>query len=94
MICQDTRQILDGYFDGELDLAYRLDIDGHLRRCATCTKTLKNYQDLRHGIQVSTMYYEAPPKLKANIQSSLQYTGKAEVSWRRLHSPRKPSGSG
>lgn len=86
MICQDTRQILDGYFDGELDLAYRLDIDGHLRRCAGCSKTLKKYQDLRHGIQVCTMYYKAPVKLKASIQSFLQRTGKAEVSRPRLHS--------
>jgi hypothetical protein len=71
-----------------LDLAYRLDIDGHLRRCAGCAKTLKNYQELRHGIQASTMYYKTPAELKASIRIPLQETGKAEVSWRRL------SGSG
>jgi anti-sigma factor RsiW len=85
MICQETRQILDAYFDGELNLAYRLDIDGHLRRCAGCAETLKSYQELRHGIQASTMYYEASTMLKASIRSSLQDTGKAEVSLRRLN---------
>jgi len=84
MICQETRQILDGYFDGELDLVYRLDIEGHLRRCAGCAETLKNYQELRHGIQASTMYYKAPADLKASIRIPLQDTGKAEVSWCRL----------
>ena len=44
MTCQETRQILGGYFDGELDLVYRLDIEGHLRRCAGCAETLKRYQ--------------------------------------------------
>jgi anti-sigma factor RsiW len=85
MICQETRQILDAYFDGELDLAYQLDIDGHLRRCAGCAETLRSYQELRHGIHASMMYYEASTKLKASIRSSLQDTGKAEVSLRRLN---------
>jgi anti-sigma factor RsiW len=84
MICQETRQILDAYFDGELDLAYRLDIDGHLRRCAGCAETLKSYQELRHGIQASTMYYKAAAELNASIRILLQDTGKADVSWRRL----------
>ena len=89
MICQETHQILDGYFDGELDLGYRLDIDGHLRLCTGCAETLKSYQELRHGIQASTMYYKAPAELKASIRISLQDTRKAEVSWCRLTSSRK-----
>jgi anti-sigma factor RsiW len=89
MNCQETRQILDGYFDGELDLVYRLDVDGHLRRCTGCAETLKNYQELRHGIQVSTIYYEAPTELKARLQVPFQDTGKAEVPWRRSNSSRK-----
>src|SRR4029077_1040797 len=88
MICQETGQILDAYFDGELDLAYRLDIDGHLRGCAGCAETLKNYQELRHGIQASTMYYTAPAELKASIRIPFHDTGNMEMSWRRL------SGSG
>jgi len=89
MNCQETRQILDGYFDGELDLVYRLDIDGHLRRCTGCAETLKTYRELRHGIQVGTIYYEAPAELKASIRMSLQDTGKAEVSRRRLNNSGK-----
>lgn len=88
MICQETHRILDEYFDGELDLVYRLDIDGHLRRCAGCAETLKNYQELRHGIQAGTMYYEAPTELKARIRISLQDTDNAEVSWRPLSGSR------
>lgn len=84
MTCQETRQILGGYFDGELDLVYRLDIDGHLRRCIDCAETLKHYQELRHGIQGSTMYYEAPAELKATVRIPLQQNGKAEQSGRRL----------
>jgi anti-sigma factor RsiW len=85
MICQETRQILDAYFDDELDLAYRIDIDGHLRRCGGCAATLKRYQELRHGIQANAMYYEASTKLKASIHSSLQDAGQAEVSCSRLN---------
>ena len=89
MICQETHQMLDGYFDGELDSVYRLDVDGHLRRCTGCAETLTNYQELRYSIQASTMYYKAPVELKASIRSSLQDTRKAKVSWRRLTSSRK-----
>ena len=85
MTCQETHEILDGYFDGELDFVYRLDIDGHFRRCTDCAETLKTYQELRHGIQASTMYYKVPAELKASIRSSFQDTGKAEVFWRRLN---------
>jgi anti-sigma factor RsiW len=88
MMCQETRRVLGAYFDGELDLAYRLDIDGHLRRCTGCAETLKTYQELRYGIQASPMYYKASAKLKTSIRIPLQDTGKAEVSWRR------PSSSG
>jgi anti-sigma factor RsiW len=86
MNCQDIRKLLDSYFDGELDLVYRLDIDGHLRRCNGCTETLKTYQEVRHGIQASTIYYEAPAELKASIRISVHDTTKADVSWRRVDS--------
>ena len=89
MNCQETRHVLDSYFDGELGVAYRLDIDGHLRRCTGCAETLKNYQEVRRGIQASGMYYEAPAELKSSIRIPPQDTGNAKVSWSRLNSSGK-----
>jgi predicted anti-sigma-YlaC factor YlaD len=37
MNCQISRELLDGYLDGELDLVNSLEIEAHLLECQECS---------------------------------------------------------
>jgi anti-sigma factor RsiW len=66
--CEETRNLIHGYVDGELDLVRSLAIEQHLHECAACSEAHGGLQSLRAG----ALYLTSPPSLKRRIQASLR----------------------
>lgn len=82
-----SRELLEAYFDRELDASNNAAIERHLGECALCTEALVGLERQRTEIRESAPYYHASPELKraiANRLSTLQAakTGQPEYQWR------------
>src|SRR5579859_6889369 len=71
MTHEESRSLLDAYFDGELDLVRSLDVERHVAECSTCTAILRNRQALRNALKAESLYFAAPSGLKMRLRSSL-----------------------
>jgi anti-sigma factor RsiW len=60
MSCEDARELLDAYVDGEVDLVHSIEIEKHLENCAACARIVRNHQTLRSAIQGGSLYYNRP----------------------------------
>jgi anti-sigma factor RsiW len=47
MGCEDTRDLIHAYIDGELDLVKSLRIEQHIQNCQSCSLSYKNLRALR-----------------------------------------------
>ena len=63
MNCDNVREMLDSYQDGELDLANHLEIERHLEDCVACSREYKNRQALKASFDES-FYFQAPASLR------------------------------
>lgn len=72
MSCQKARELLDAYFDGELDIVQSLECENHLQACSNCRALQQQYQSLRQSLQRQELYYEAPESLEEKIRSRLR----------------------
>jgi anti-sigma factor RsiW len=70
--CAETQTLIHGYFDGELDLTTCLEIEQHLETCAACAQAHASLQAVRAAIQNSSLYFQSPPGLAKQVQSSLR----------------------
>jgi anti-sigma factor RsiW len=94
MDCQNAQRVLDGYVDGELDVAGISDIENHLGGCSQCTQSYQDRQALRAGLKNDSLYFKAPADLEKSIRRSLRQAAKAEApvrwlsgSWLRIAAP-------
>lgn len=71
MSCQETRGLLDAYFDGELDLIRSLDFERHLGECSRCRGMHDQYEQLRQSLRASSLYFQAPVALEQRIRAQL-----------------------
>src|SRR6478735_4250149 len=81
MTCEETRELLDAFHDGELQPATLAAVEAHLRTCTSCTATLAAHEVLRKKVR-SLGRMPAPEALAAKIRKSLakadsEATGKA-----------------
>jgi len=75
--------------DGELDLAHSLEVEDHLRTCASCAHAYRSLQGLRSALQTDTLYYRAPAGLEARLRAALPQPGRTQrarpiLAWRSL----------
>jgi anti-sigma factor RsiW len=70
--CEETRNLIHGYVDGELDLVRSLEIEQHLHECAACSEAHGGLQSLRASLRAGALYLTPPPSLKRRIQASLR----------------------
>jgi anti-sigma factor RsiW len=87
--CQTAQELINGYVDGELDLARSLEVEQHMEECQVCASAYRNQTALRSAFKNSALYYSAPEKLEKRIRSSLRREAKSEVGrplfgWRWL----------
>jgi anti-sigma factor RsiW len=72
MNCEETKKLMDGYLDGELDPITSQTIEQHLAECPRCGQAYTTHGSLIRAIGNTTPYYKAPPELRERIQSSLR----------------------
>ena len=84
MNCQETQNLLAGYFDGELDLVRSLEVERHLQACSVCTRVHQKNQVLRLAIADDSLYFKAPANLQKRVHSAVCVTNKdapRQVFW-------------
>ncbi len=72
MNCEEAKNLVDGYLDGELDPITNQRIEQHLRQCADCEQAFQTHGSLLGAVGNATPYYKAPAGLRERIQSSLR----------------------
>lgn len=73
MNCENSRTLLHGYLDGELDPVRAEQFEQHLEKCSQCVDELEEQEKLRSMLQASKLYERAPDsvtrKFKRHIAS-------------------------
>jgi anti-sigma factor RsiW len=72
MNCHEQPEILDGYVDGELDLANCLEIERHLRECAACRQRAGNIKSAREKLREFDLSFRAPARLRARVLKEIR----------------------
>jgi anti-sigma factor RsiW len=79
--CDETRNLIHGYIDGELDLVRSLEIEQHLTDCAACSEAHIGLHALRASLRAGALYLKPAASLRRRIRASLR---KAEGTTPRI----------
>ena len=84
MICEDASRLIQGYADDEVDLRTSLDLEQHLKECASCAREYQSVVALRSALKQNLPYYEASAALTKRVRSSTRAAVRAETGsrWR------------
>jgi anti-sigma factor RsiW len=69
VVCENNAQLLHAYLDGELDIVRSLEIEEHLKTCASCAEELAELQNLRKAIRSENLYAAAPQAFRERIRA-------------------------
>ncbi|PYL50123.1 MAG: anti-sigma factor, partial [Verrucomicrobia bacterium] len=72
MNCQEIKNLMDAYLDGELDPVTSQKVEQHLGDCRKCEQAYEVETAMAHAISQAAPYYKAPPELRERIQVSLR----------------------
>jgi mycothiol system anti-sigma-R factor len=70
--CEEIKNLMDAYLDGELDPITSQKVEQHLRDCPKCEQAYEVETAMAHAISRAAPYYKAPPELRERIQVSLR----------------------
>ena len=87
MNCEDIKNLMDAYLDGELDPVTSQKIEQHFRDCHKCQQAYEVETAMAHAISRAAPYYKAPPELRERIQVSLREAIGATTSGAAEESP-------
>ena len=71
MTCDQCRELLDAYVDGELPTGEAAAVRGHIASCPECTRELEMLDATSRRIGETLVKYQAPDVLKARIRIAL-----------------------
>jgi len=71
MNCHEIHPLLHAYVDSELDLMPSLEVDRHLKNCATCAAMKRSLESLRANLRHADLAYRAPASLRTRIRQSV-----------------------
>jgi anti-sigma factor (TIGR02949 family) len=71
MTCDQARQLLHAYLDGELDLPAALQLEQHLVDCPACTRELEAAQAASSAVSQTAVYHRAPMELRDRVKQSM-----------------------
>jgi anti-sigma factor RsiW len=74
--CEQTRNLIHGYLDGELDLVRSLDIENHLSDCKGCAQTAQGLRSLSAALGDSELRYQPPDNLEDRLRTALRRESK------------------
>ena len=80
MNCEEIKNLMDAYLDGELDPITSQKVEQHLRDCPKCEQAYEVETAMAHAIGKAAPYYKAPLELRERIQVSLRETIGASTS--------------
>ena len=72
MNCEEIKNLMDAYLDGELDPITSQKVEQHLRDCPKCEQAYEVETAMAHAISQAAPYYKAPLELRERIQVSLR----------------------
>lgn len=72
MKCEESRDLLNSYADGELDLVNHLQVEQHIKECPDCARAHENILALRSAVTDESFYFKAPSDLRARLRSSIK----------------------
>lgn len=79
MSCEEIKNQLQTYLDGELDATRRVEVENHLKGCPSCSAEQQEYQSLRAAITRPSLYFESPRGLEAKVRSAVRAASHAEA---------------
>jgi anti-sigma factor RsiW len=82
--CEELRDLLHGYVDGELDLVRNLEIEQHLEQCPSCPEVVSRFQSLRAALSDPSLYRRPAVDLRQRVLSSLPPARKSRVINRKI----------
>jgi anti-sigma factor RsiW len=72
MTCKEALTFVDSYVDHELDLVRQLEVEQHLKECASCSRAYAERRSLQAAIKSAPLYYEAPTGLEQDVRRALR----------------------
>jgi anti-sigma factor RsiW len=70
--CKEVQPLLDGYFDGELDLVRNVEVEAHLQECSACSADSQALRELRSALGSNSLYFKAPARLQHRVQDAIR----------------------
>jgi len=71
MNCQQAKQLIGPYADGELEASAILELEKHIHDCSACALEWRNLQSLKKTLKQDPLYFTAPAELRERIKSEL-----------------------
>jgi len=84
MNCNESKDLIQGYLDGEVDLVRSMAIEQHLKDCPACAAAHREQHALRTAIARGSLYFKAPKDLEKRVRSAVRQAGRTEsqkMSW-------------
>jgi anti-sigma factor RsiW len=78
MTCQQAKELINAYADGELEALAVPEMEQHLRSCSDCAVAWRNLQDLKKTLKQETLYFKAPGELRRRIEAELPSSAPAK----------------
>jgi len=81
MACDEWRDKLDLYLDGELEPKEAVALGAHLRSCSSCASDALERVQLKRALQVAGKRYAASAEFRKRIVASAALPARARVDW-------------
>ncbi len=72
MNCEETRQSLDAYVDGELEMTHHRAVELHVSKCPSCKDAAERIANCSLSVRMNMPAYKAPPELKSKVRATLR----------------------
>ena len=81
MNCDEARQFLDAYVDGELEITRQLELETHLAGCPDCQQAAEEIAKFSSFVRMEMEVYKAPRELRSKVRTSLRKESEPKLAW-------------
>src|SRR5438552_1046814 len=75
MTCNETITWIDAFLDNELELSRQLDVEQHLKGCATCARQMQERRSLQAALHDPALRFDLPSGLERELRDSVRRVG-------------------
>jgi len=87
MSCDEVRELLHAFADGELDLVHHAKLEAHLAGCATCSAALERILALRDALGGAGLSFSVPARLEESVRTALSKAERGHPALERRSRP-------